>query len=509
MPLLVFAGGLLFYLASMAPTLLWGDDAELQRIVVTGEARITGQSSRASHLLWLAITSWFVRVATWLPLDGAGRTTLVSVVFGAAALPLIYSAAAELSVPMGLTARSAGLAAALAFGLAHTFWLLAARPDVYTLEMALVAAALWAVLRGRRMAHPGLLAAAALAVALALLNHVIVLASVPGLALLALAVGRRQRRRLIVAAGVSLVVAGAALGVALAAGAPLEDLARVLAGYRPRPPLLRDALLIPVYLVYQFPVAILLAVPGLLAAWRRDRSALVGLLVIYAGNVALVAFQHAPGVYVRDQFIFFLPSYLPVALLIGLGAAALLDGSVWQSRLRLPESSGVRRAAGWAVWVALAAPLAVYPVAALTAGALATRLSPARNLPGRDPVLYYLLPPKTGYTGARAYAESALRALPPDAAVVADWLPYQTLRYMQVVEQQRADLLLTQINAGNRAQITFLLDHAGQRPLYLADASPYPYYEMAEIERCFDVRPESVVYRVTLKAAPAAECHRP
>ncbi|HEV2123773.1 MAG TPA: hypothetical protein VGW38_13500, partial [Chloroflexota bacterium] len=49
--------GAALYITSLAPSVLWGDDAELQRIVVTGEARAIGQSSRASHLLWLAIAS--------------------------------------------------------------------------------------------------------------------------------------------------------------------------------------------------------------------------------------------------------------------------------------------------------------------------------------------------------------------------------------------------------------------------------------------------------------------
>ena len=74
------------YVLSAAPTVLWGDDAELQRIAITGEARAIGQSSATSHLLWQAVAMGFVRATTWLPVDQAGRVTLVSSIAGALAL---------------------------------------------------------------------------------------------------------------------------------------------------------------------------------------------------------------------------------------------------------------------------------------------------------------------------------------------------------------------------------------------------------------------------------------
>ena len=147
------------------------------------------------------------------------------------------------------------------------------------------------------------------------------------------------------------------------------------------------------------------------------------------------------------------------------------------------------------------------PLAAALAGPLAARLAPARHLPGRDPVAFYLAPAKAGYRGARAYGETALAALEPNAAVVADWLPYQTLLYLQRVEGQRPDVALAQINAG-AGQLRFLLAHAGAHPLYLADNAPFPYYEMPEIERCFHVAQQGVVFRLTPRpeAAGSAAC---
>ena len=122
------------FLTSAAPSLLWGDDAELQRIAVTSEARVVGQSSIASHLLWQFVASTFVRWTTRLPLDEAGRVTLVSAIAAALVIIPLALTIRDISRQVGLGNRAAAVGSvvgAVAFGLSHTFWLLASRPDAY------------------------------------------------------------------------------------------------------------------------------------------------------------------------------------------------------------------------------------------------------------------------------------------------------------------------------------------------------------------------------------------
>jgi hypothetical protein len=508
--------GLSFYLLTMAPGLLWGDDAELQRIVVTGEARAIGQSSRASHLLWLALASGFVKVTGWLPLDEAGRANLISALSAGVALPVVYAAGKELASGVVARPRLAGLCAAISLGVSHTFWLLAVRPAVYTLQMALLALAVWSVLRWRRTGATGFLALAALSVAVTLLNHVMILASVFGLAALALTVPHSHRARLYAALGIAALLGAAVLTGAAWRGVPVVDLFTAVLAYRPHVPPWRDVLLVPIYLAYQFPLSLPLALAGLWWLWRTDRGLLVGVSALYLGNVLLMLFRHHPAMYVRDQFIFYLPSYLPVALLVGVGGAVLLDGGIpairgWHRALSLPAwiQMAAGRARRWrllSLLVVVSAPIVVYPMVAGLVGTLAPRIAPARQLPGRDPVTFYLWPAKAGYTGARVFAEDAFRVLEPEALVVADWLPYQTLRYVQQVEGKGPEVLLAQINAGSQAQTRFLLQHAGSRPLYIADNSPPPYYEIAELERCFTVARRGVLFRLTPRADGGELC---
>jgi hypothetical protein len=482
-----------FYATSAAPSLLWGDDAELQRIAITGETRAVGQSSAASHMLWQVIASAFVRWTTWLPIDAAGRVTLVSALAAALTIIPLASVIRDLAERSGLgpRGRDAGtIVGAVAFGLGHTFWLLSARPDAYTVQTMLLAVALWGTVRagGTTQLWTGLAVSAAASVA-ALTNHVIILASVPGLALLGVARVRPTARQVaLTAVGGAATLVGV-LAVAQWAGFPAWALVLAVASYRPYVPMMRDAVLVVGYLAYQFPVTIALIACAWVPLRRLGLVVATGLGVMYLGVVGLMLFRYHPEMYVRDQYIFYLPSYVPVAVVIGIGAGWVVENPPRWVRVR-------------GRWLALSlvamacAPVVVYPLAAAVAGPIATRLAPARALPGRDPVWYYLWPPKTGYTGARDYVTAAFGALPRGAVVVADWLPYQPMRYVQAVEGGRPDVRLEMINAGDGRQLTFLKAQSPGTPLFLADVSPPPYYEIDDIRACFDVEAVGVVYRL-------------
>ena len=488
-----FVGCALFYAVSAAPSLLWGDDAELQRIAVTGEARAVGQSSIASHLLWQFVASTFVRWTAWLPFDQAGRVTLVSACAASIAIIPLALAIRELAVRSGLRARaadSATIVGALSFGLGHTFWLLSARPDAYTVQTLLLAAALWGTVHAGSNTRVWIgLAVSALAIMAALANHVIILASVPGLALLSVANIRPAAWKLAIAASGGIAMVVGFLAVAQGFGFPSWALVVAITSYRPYLPSVRDAVLVLGYLAYQFPLTLAVVAFAWVPLRRLGLARSAGLVVMYLGVVGLMLFRYHPEMYVRDQYIFYLPSYLPVAVVIGLGAGWIVENPPMWVRVR----------GRWltAALVAMAcAPIAVYPLAAAVAGSIATRLAPSRVLPGRDPVWYYLWPPKIGYTGARDYVTAAFDALPQGAVVVADWLPYQPMRYVQAVEGGRPDVRLEMINAGDGRQMAFLTAQPSGALLFLADISPLPYYEIEAIRERFDIEVVGVMYKL-------------
>lgn len=110
-PWLLAAGVLLFCLYTVAPTVLWGDDAYFQRAAFTAELRPDG----SGHRLWLQLAQLFLHVP-WG--DVAFRANLLSAVAAAVTVLVGFLAACELGL------RTAGASvAALSLAVGHTLWM--------------------------------------------------------------------------------------------------------------------------------------------------------------------------------------------------------------------------------------------------------------------------------------------------------------------------------------------------------------------------------------------------
>lgn len=92
----VFVTALLFYVATLAPGLLWGggDFSTFQTRVYTGEIEATN----FGHPLWVILARPF----TWLPIrDIAYRVNLVSAVFAALTIVIVFYTARDLTRSIG------------------------------------------------------------------------------------------------------------------------------------------------------------------------------------------------------------------------------------------------------------------------------------------------------------------------------------------------------------------------------------------------------------------------
>ena len=98
------------YWFTVAPTVLWGDDGHLQLNAVQ---RLL-QGSAGSHPMWVWIAHQFTR---FLGGDIARRVNLVSSVFGALTVGLLFALLRELGFK-----RVASFLTVLTFMVSHTFW---------------------------------------------------------------------------------------------------------------------------------------------------------------------------------------------------------------------------------------------------------------------------------------------------------------------------------------------------------------------------------------------------
>jgi hypothetical protein len=454
----VAAGSFVLYVSTLAPTVLWGDDAELQRRAVTG----TGTEGNRPYELWTAIAHPFVAIPFG---DVAWRVNLVSAVFGALTIGNVFATTQLLGL-----SRTAGLLASASLAVSHTHWLHSVRTEVYAVLLFFLSTtmALLGAWRLRRP-HDSLAAAGTIVSAgFAMAAHLLGLLALPAIAA-AVATDPVRRRRvpngllLILAVAVAVRVHGGTEAVrgAAEASASLSSVS------------VRDGALALGFLGYQFVGMSWLIPVGIVRAWRR-RRALAWLLVgTCAVNVALVLPLKEP-----DRYVYYLPTYLLCAVLIGAG---------WEGR---PRWLGARVGAALVATQVMA--YAATPAVLEAAGA---SLIPQRDLPYRNNNWFFLWPPKNGYDGARRFGQETLGSVPPGAAVLADWLPLQTLRYLQVVEGRRPDVLVEEVPAGDGRQASWLRAQARTRPVFIADREPY--YEMEWIERGFEVAPRGPIWALS------------
>ena len=418
------AAGLLalaVYLVGVCPVVFWGDSAELSRRAVTLELSPVARGYPLHRVL-----TW---VAGRIAGDPALGANLVSAVFGAVSVALVYEVARRIAGSWW-----AGATAAVVTGLAHTFWTYSEVAEVYTLHTAiLLAALLVAVLADSGGVRARWALGAVLG--LSLLHHRMIVFAIPGIVWwmwTGVPAGQRGRAVRDVLFG---VLAGALPFVVLcllkSRSPPPETASRVwwwfedvfMGGERNasfvlgegRKGMLASAVYLGRWLVFNLPgPALLLAVAGFLRAPRRA-GAFLGVLTLASAWFPL---RYD---WTGDQYTFLIPRYPVLAIAAGIAVARAAE--------RRP-----RLAAALLASVA-AAPLLLYGVLA------GTDLGP-RTFPGLSPSAArdMLWPPRTGDREPLEWSAERLRALPPAAHLHADWGDGQVFLYLQEARGLRPDV---------------------------------------------------------------------
>ena len=171
------------------------------------------------------------------------------------------------------------------------------------------------------------------------------------------------------------------------------------------------------YIVYNFPnVALPLAAVGLWAFRRATLRPLgwpvYGLTALYL----VFAIRYT----VVDQFMFFVPFYVMVAVLAGVGLGSLRE-----------------RVLGWLAPLAMASLLigpALYAAMPSVARSANLAVPGRQDLPFRDAGRYWLSPWKAGENSAGLFASKALESVPAGGTIIADSTSLHPLRWTQRVE---------------------------------------------------------------------------
>jgi hypothetical protein len=519
-PLLLASGTLAFYLATLAPGLVWADGGRLQVEAITGASVYW----HFDELKQVATDGWpFDRlgVAAWdHPVWVILGHALVKLPPGAPGWKLnLFSALAATGGVVAVYAiirRLAGnawaaVAGGLALAVAHTYWFHAVTAQVHALN-ALFTAILIGYAVGPRELSPARWAGLAMLAGLGMANHVML-----GLAVV-LVTAYLIISRMSVPPWTAAIwfvvglapwwlqmlrmahVAGFATTLTVAAGfpwlgdrwpGPLSGLPANLVGYLGM-------------LLYQFtPLGCALGGYGAWHLWQRRRGEAQALLLLFTLYALFSVNYNVP-----DRFAFHLPSYLVFAIFIGcgvagLGAAMATWAKVW------------RRATAGALVLALALPIVAYAAApGLLRGRGVTDAD--LGIPpvgGRDGIAFFLDPNSRGDDSAERFGRQALAGLAPRALVMLAWPQdreaYLIMRYFQLTEQLRPDVTLDLMMFTGKPVHDSVLDIAaaqrGCRPLYLMSDDPRVYPVRALISD-FTIGAEGRAFRLQPRADRIGSC---
>lgn len=381
------------YLGTLAPTVLYHDYPDMfDPAMLQAAAPVLGIAHPTGYPTYTVLAHLF----TYLPVgDEAYRVNLVSAVFGAAAVVLVYL------VGLRLTRRVVAAAAgALAFGLTPIFWSQAVIAEVYTVNATFIAGVLYVLLLWRDTRLDRYLLLAAFLMGLSLTHHLTSALLMPAALLFVYFTDwSLLRRARLWARGLGLFALGLVpylyLPLRAAMEAPLNEAdpstpERFLLLVSGGSFLLKNLLditgsgepgvstgdsqmalwpevtsaavgilerLSPTgeYVLGQFPVLILAAgVAGIFHLISADRAAAALLGALFAGWLV-----HALTYTVSDFYVFFIPAYLIFGLFVGCGVGLALREAEALAR-RWPAKAGTALVAGVCV-VAVIFPLARAP----------------------------------------------------------------------------------------------------------------------------------------------------
>lgn len=448
------------YLSTLAPTVL--SRISQDGLFDAGLFQIRAYALSISHPTGYPSYLLLAKLFTYLPVgDVAYRVNLASAVFGAIAVFLVFVVARQI---IGRILPSA--AAAMLLAVSQTFWEQSVIAEVYTLNALFIGLAVSVLLLWRDTRRDRYLLLWAFLVGLAMTNHMTSGLLLPvGL----IFVWLTDRVKL---SDLRLGLKGAglfALGLTPYVYLPIRALAEPpFAAYAPNTPLkfliyvsgipfgkhmfafgpgsLDDRLeMYRVYLSQQFHwFFVVVAVIGLMSIFYRDRPVFALLGLLYAGWL-FYALEYS----IADIWVYFIPTYLIICVLVAPGIIALIEGT------RLVLST-----------VTLSSTLRAAPTVIVIFGFLAL-LVPVVGTNGT-----YLTADYSEQYEGRDIIESVAENAPPGATVITD---DSSMWYMNLVEDRRTDINLVSpfleddFESGAEVQwLRFVKKHVrGDKPVYI------------------------------------------
>ncbi len=494
---LILGWTLALYGLSCAPGLLWQDSGLIQyRVLNTDISGFLGLA--LSHPLYylLGIASKCVPVG-----QIAFKVNLISALLGAVTVANLW-----LLVRMLTTRSTPALVAAVTLAVSHTFWQHSSMAETYTLWSALFTAELVTLARYTQTKKVSYLYYLGLFNGLAMAVHMLAaIALVVYLGWIALL----WRRRCVSGRQVALIAALWIIGCLpyevlcvqdyLQRGDLLGTASSALFGDQWRGQVLNASItgrLVAENLMLwalNFPTPnVVLAGVGLVYLVRLRQTEAMALPILILSLLFLAfAFRYT----VVDRYAFFIPFYILVSVMMGLGADAVLT--------RFP-----RRWLAGAMVAAAILPVGLYALAPAMARAGHLDLRTRGDVPYREDLEFFITPWKTWCYGPERFATEVLSAVGQDAVIYADLTTVGPLLIRQQTEALRPDVAIVSASVHSPGAPAFNAETLARilraRPAYVVSAKPG--YCPKFVLDGYDLAKEGLVWRIRLREHRESPC---
>lgn len=423
--------GLLLYGLTSAPGVLWQDSATFQYRVHYFQLR-SNLGLALAHPLYILLAKAF----TLFPFGNAAfRVNLFSAVCAAISLGLVVDLLLSLT-----RSRITAVAGTMLLAVSHTFWRHAVIAEVYSLYGVGLLIELWLVERFFSSRRNQWLVLALFANGLNVSNHLLALLHLPAyVGIVAYSVHKKRipLNKLPFLGLASLIGMTPYLVLIisdLAHGQPfLAILQSALFGNTYSGKVLNTSIS-PLsqsfraiqFFAWNFPTPLILLAP--IGGWLAWKDMRIRWFSLVGGGIFLVAFIFAFRYPVPDQYVFFFPCYILLAVF---GAIAI--------------PSLVRQSTGRKLICLMLAilPVAVYEIGPIMLEQWKISIGGTRQLPYRHKYTYFLRPRKNGDAGAGQFAREALAQAAPNGLLIADSTIMNVLAFVRDVEGFQQSVCLT------------------------------------------------------------------
>ncbi len=490
----VFLFSFAFYVFTLAPTVIWGDNAGDALAAIKMHLTISADS----HPLFIILGHFF----SYLPFEPAYSLNLLSAATSSLAVLVVYLIVLEVTGSM-----ASAMIGAISLCVSHAFWLHAVIGRIYGLNAFFVMITSLVLLKWKkRPTNSHLLYLAAFLFGLGLSNHLVMALTIIGFFFLIIMTDFRilSKLRVLLITVCSFLVGSYLLIYLyfqnLMKGRTASLLMDVTTGYQYKKnmmvishDLFRDIFMYFSYLFYQFPViGFSLIFIGIYALFKKERIVTIFLLLLIGVN-AFFFISFGPGATRTTKYTFYISDYAVFSVFISYGFFACLN---------FFKAKNYSHNRIFTVFLAsiILLPLLLYNIIPYASKSLGIDLLHARTIQYRDNESYFLNPNKRGYRGAVRYAQEALDTASLNSIIIADFTPYTVLIYFQRIRGVRNDISV--INSGNKRENStqkVISKYYGARDIYLAGVEG-KYYRIGRLKDEYDFVPESVLYRVVKKS---------